>query len=97
VQAQTGDERSMLELYRRALRLRREHPALGDGAMRWIDAPEGALAFARDPGFACVVNMSADHAPAPHGAQLLLSSADLGRGAAVPTDTTAWFATPGSA
>jgi alpha-glucosidase len=97
VQAQTGDERSMLELYRRALRLRREHPALGDGAMRWIDAPEGALAFARDPGFVCVVNMSATHAPAPHGAELLLTSGDLGREAAVPADTTAWFTTPGSA
>ncbi|MGZ4285500.1 MAG: glycoside hydrolase family 13 protein [Solirubrobacteraceae bacterium] len=97
VQAQTGDERSMLELYRRALRIRREHPALGDGAMHWIDAPEGALAFARDPGFVCVVNMSGDHAAAPHGAELLLSSGDLESDAAVPVDTAAWFTTPGSA
>ena len=97
VQAQTGDERSMLELYRLALRIRREHPALGDGAMHWIDAPEGALAFARDPGFVCVVNMSGDHAAAPHGAELLLSSGDLGSDAAVPADTAAWFTTQGSA
>ena len=65
--------------------------------MRWIDAPEGALAFARDPGFVCVVNMSATHAPAPHGAELLLTSGDLEREAAGPADTTAWFTTPGSA
>src|SRR5262249_5876004 len=58
VQAQTGDGRSMLELYRRALQIRREHPALGDGVMRWVDAPGGALAFARDPGFVCIVNMT---------------------------------------
>ena len=97
VQAQTGDERSMLELYRRALRLRHEHPALGDGAMRWIDAPEGALAFARDPGFVCVVNMSADQAPGPPNAELLLSSGALAGDGGVPPDTTAWFETPGSA
>ena len=97
VQAQTGDERSMLELYRRALRIRHEHPALGDGAMRWIGAPEGALAFARDPGFVCVVNMSADSAPGPRGAELLLSSGELAGDGGVPADTTAWFTTPGSA
>ena len=65
--------------------------------MRWIDAPEGALAFGRDPGFVCVVNMSADPAPAPPGTELLLSSGDLASDAAVPADTAAWFTTAGSA
>jgi alpha-glucosidase len=97
VQAQTGDERSMLELYRRALSIRHEHPALGDGAMRWIGAPEGALAFARDPGFVCVVNMSAGSVPRPRGAELLLSSGELAGDGGVPADMTAWFTTPGSA
>ena len=31
VESQTGDEASTLELYRRALKIRRGHPALGDG------------------------------------------------------------------
>jgi alpha-glucosidase len=97
VQAQTGDEGSMLELYRRALRIRREHPALGDGAMRWIEAPDGALAFARDPGFVCVVNMSADAVAAPPDAELVLSSGELTGDGAVPADTAAWFGTPGAA
>ena len=97
VQAQTGDERSMLELYRRALRLRHEHPALGDGTMRWIDAPEGALAFARDPAFVCVVNMSAAHVPGPPGAELLLCSGELTSDGGIPADTTAWFTTRSSA
>ncbi|MFC4464549.1 hypothetical protein ACFPH6_08240 [Streptomyces xiangluensis] len=35
----------MLELYRTALRLRRDNPALGDGTMTWLDAPAGVLAF----------------------------------------------------
>ena len=87
----------MLELYRRALRLRHEHPALGDGTMRWIDAPEGALAFARDPAFVCVVNMSAAHVPGPPGAELLLCSGELTSDGGIPADTTAWFTTRSSA
>ena len=38
---QAGDPASMLELYRSALRIRREHPGLGSGPMRWRDAPKG--------------------------------------------------------
>ncbi|MEV4950280.1 glycoside hydrolase family 13 protein [Streptomyces sp. NPDC053755] len=48
VAAQSGDPGSTLELYRSALRLRREHPALGAGeAVEWLDAPAGVLAFRR--------------------------------------------------
>ena len=54
---------SILALYRSALRLRRSLPALGDGGLRWLPSPDGALAFARDPGFGCVVNISADRCP----------------------------------
>ncbi|MFG3493809.1 alpha-amylase family glycosyl hydrolase [Streptomyces sp. NPDC047928] len=51
VAAQTGDPASTLELYRSALALRREHPALGAGdAVEWLPAPEGVLAFRRRPG-----------------------------------------------
>jgi alpha-glucosidase len=49
VEAQAGDEHSMLELYRSALRIRRAHPALGDGTLRWLDAPDGVLLFEREP------------------------------------------------
>ncbi|MFQ6200515.1 glycoside hydrolase family 13 protein, partial [Streptomyces sp. NPDC000405] len=71
-EAQTGDKTSMLELYRAALRLRHEHPALGDGTLTWLDdTPARVLAFRRDPGFVCVVNLSAD---GPEGAA---AAADL--------------------
>ena len=81
----------MLELYRRAL----QHPprasrALGDGTLRWLDAPDGALAFARDPGFACIVNFSADPVAPPGGAALLLSSGPLTDDGRVPEDTAVW-------
>jgi alpha-glucosidase len=97
VQAQTGDERSMLELYRRALAIRRREPALGDGTLQWLEAPDGALAFAREPRFVCVANLEGDLVPPPEHAELLLSSGDLASDAAVPSDTAAWFTVPPSA
>jgi alpha-glucosidase len=93
VQAQTGDPDSTLDLYRRALRLRREHPALGDGAMRWLDSPDGTLAFARDPGFACLVNLSARPVDLPADATVLMTSGPLTEdGPTLPPDTAAWLA-----
>jgi alpha-glucosidase len=93
VDAQDGEEGSTLELYRHALAIRREHPALGDGQLSWLPAPAGALAFSRDPGFGCIVNMSADPVAIPAGAQPLIASGALSDGRRVPGDTTVWFTT----
>jgi alpha-glucosidase len=93
VAAEDDDPGSMLALYRAALRLRRDLPALGDGTLRWLDAPEGALAFARDPGFACVVNVSADEVRLPEGARVLLASAPLTGNGTLGPDTAVWLAT----
>ncbi|MGW7824922.1 glycoside hydrolase family 13 protein [Streptomyces puniciscabiei] len=90
VEAQTGDETSMLELYRTSLRLRRAHPALGDGNITWLDAPDGVLAFRRDPGFACVVNLSAAAYQLPAPTSLLLSSGPVEDGRLAP-DHAAWL------
>jgi alpha-glucosidase len=92
VEAESADPGSMLELYRRALKTRRELSALGDGTLEWLDAPPGALAFARPPGFVCIVNMSADPVPAPVQKTLLLCSGPLSQDGRVPIDTAAWFA-----
>jgi alpha-glucosidase len=92
VEAESADDRSTLTLYRRALRLRRAQPALGDGKLRWLEAPAGALAFAREPGFACVVNFSADPVSPPAKAQVLIASGPLEDDGRVPADTTVWLA-----
>ena len=92
VESQVGDDRSVLELYRNALHIRRAQPALGDGALEWLDTPDGALALARDPGFICVVNLSGDPVAPPEGAEVLLSSGVLTDDGRVPQDTAAWFA-----
>ena len=52
-----ADPTSALHLYRAALGLRAELPALGDGDLNWVDAGPTALAFTREPGFGCWVNL----------------------------------------
>ena len=91
VESQTGDTTSMLELYRAALRIRRDHAALGDGTMTWLDTPEGVLAFTRDPGFVCVVNLSAEPYELLEHSRLLLSSGPLTNGRLGP-DQAVWLA-----
>ena len=81
----------MLELYRRALEIRRERAALGDGTLEWLDAPAGAVAFRRGDAFACVVNISAEPAAPPPGATPLLLSAPLTDAGAVAPDGAGWF------
>jgi alpha-glucosidase len=76
VEAQEGDEDSVLSLYRRALALR------PSGGFAWREAPEGVLAFDRDE-LTCVVNVSGPDVPVEG---VLLASEDVGgvlqRGAA---------------
>jgi len=80
VEVQTGDPTSTLELYRSALALRREHPALGAGTdVTWLDAPEGTLAFRRDSAdgsFVCTVNTTGEPVRIAAPGRILLSSAD---------------------
>ncbi len=92
-EAQATDPDSHLTLYKAALRIRREHPALGDGRLTWDeDAPAGVLSFTRDPGFRCVVNITGHPVDLPGHPDLLLSSQPLDN-AKLPTDTTAWLRT----
>ncbi len=90
-EAQDGDAGSMLELYRAALRIRREHPALGEGGVTWQTTPEGVLLFTRSPGFACAVNVSGAPYELPAHSQILLASGPLD-GGSLPSDTVAWLA-----
>jgi alpha-glucosidase len=99
VDAQDGAAGSTLELYRNALRLRREHN-LGAGGLAWAEelhAPQtGVIAFVNGPVLA-MVNLRSQPAAVPAGARLLLASAGPATpdGAApVPPDSAAWFLLP---
>ncbi|MER5970068.1 glycoside hydrolase family 13 protein [Streptomyces sp. NPDC002055] len=91
-EAQRGADGSMLELYRAALRIRAEHPALGDGAMTWDSATDSeVLSFTRAPGLRCVVNLSPDLVVLPEHSGVILASGPLD-GGLLPTDTAVWLA-----
>ncbi|MEW1586747.1 glycoside hydrolase family 13 protein [Micromonospora vinacea] len=90
--AQTGDSASMLELYRAAIQARKAEPALGDGELTWLPAPDGVLAFSRGGGFSCLVNLSAAPVPMPAQGELLLASGPLDDGM-LPSDTAVWLRT----
>jgi alpha-glucosidase len=94
VERQEADPASMLSLYRAALALRRDRPELGDGTMMWIDTAGELLAFRRDPGFVCVVNVGDEPAAAPDAVRdgaLLLSSGPLEPDGRLPGATSAWY------
>jgi alpha-glucosidase len=95
VDAQFADDTSFLTLYRAALRLRREHPALGRGSLSWHGDPGAAAAglvtFAREPGFTFAANLGADPAPLPPHREILLASGPLA-GGLLPPDTAVWLA-----
>lgn len=102
VASQSGDPDSFLTLYTGALRVRRQHPALGagpggSGAMRWLETRADALCFARDPGFLFLANLGEAPLPLPAFRELLLASGPLLQeeagvvGGALPPGTAAWL------
>ncbi|MET8906695.1 glycoside hydrolase family 13 protein [Micromonospora sp. NPDC004551] len=98
VAAQAGVTGSTLELYRAALRIRHDHPALaGAGGVTWLETEPGVLAFRRTAGDAeltCVVNLSgAEVTVAGHGRPVVASAGltERGDGHVLPVDAAAWF------
>jgi alpha-glucosidase len=90
--AQADDPGSMLELYRTALRIRRAEPALGDGEMRWLVHLADVIAFTRDPGFTCMVNLSDEPVSLPRHESILLASGPVDA-ELLPPDTAVWLRT----
>ena len=92
VDRQAGVAGSTLELYRAALALRAEHQ-LGHGELALSDEyGDDVLALLRTTPTSTVLvvtNFGDEPVAVPHGAEVLLSSADLVDGQ-VPTDVTVW-------
>lgn len=94
VEAQNERPGSTLDLYRRAIAVRRAHPDLQGAGLDLRDGPDRVLAFRRGAAFACAVNFG--DTPVPLGllgfdGAPLLSSEPL-TGGALPPDGAAWFA-----
>ncbi len=95
VRAQHLRTDSVLRLYRSALALRRQHPALGDGAHRWVDAPEGVLILRREPGFVCATNFRDEPVELELPGELLCRSDRVDAAprwsGVLPGETTVWL------
>jgi alpha-glucosidase len=90
-EVEAGDDASMLELYRAALHLRHSVREGTDEGLRWLDSPEGSLAFSRPGGLVCTVNFdAAGPVSLPEATTVLLTSGPLGPDASVPSDTAVW-------
>ncbi|MGC4780737.1 glycoside hydrolase family 13 protein [Micromonospora zamorensis] len=99
VDAQSGVPGSTLELYRAALRIRRDHPALAVDAsgVTWLESGPDVLAFSRTAGetvLTCVVNLSGAPVLIDGYGQPLVASDTLteqGSGHLLPVDAAAWL------
>ncbi|MGW2324290.1 glycoside hydrolase family 13 protein [Streptomyces sp. NPDC001700] len=99
VEAQDGEAGSTLELYRRALRLRRE--LRGDESVEWLgsvaELSAGVLHFRRAGGWHSVTNLSASAVPLPAVGEVVLSSVPLSDDASsLPPDSTVWLREAGA-
>jgi alpha-glucosidase len=88
-ESQESDPNSTLNVYRKALAIRKNEPGLGDGAMEWIDASSQVVAFRRGEDFACYINFGME-IELPSDSEVLHSSAPL-NGNHLPTDTAVWL------
>ncbi|WP_022884636.1 glycoside hydrolase family 13 protein [Glaciibacter superstes] len=85
---QEGADGSTLELYKLALRLRREH-ALGLGAVDWLDGFGDEVVALRNGDVTVIANAGAAPVDLPDGDVLLASGPLDGR--SLPGDTTVWL------
>jgi alpha-glucosidase len=90
VEVQAGAAGSMLELYRAALRLRRDHPGLAGDDLRWLPSPAGTLLFERAAGLRCAVNLSEAPWELPPATTIILASDAQANGVLAP-DAAAWY------
>ena len=88
VEAQNGVSGSTLELYRAALRVRRER-LIADEDLEWLDLGTEVLAFRRGSGVICLVNFGDAPLASPPG-EVLVSSRPLDDGT-IPPDTAVWL------
>jgi alpha-glucosidase len=91
VEAETGDPSSFLELYRTALRLRREHLGFRGNGMAWLPSPDDVVRFDRPGGLETVLNLGGAPIELPPGRPILLASVPLPESGELPPDTAVWL------
>lgn len=90
VEAEDHDLESPLNLYRRALHLRRDLQT--DEALEWLDSDNPQIVtFRRPNGWVSVTNFGTDPAPLPAGTVLLSSAPGVPATDVIPGETTVWL------
>lgn len=77
---QRSDAASMLNLYRQTLDMRRAHPALRRGQLRWLESTDGCLGYevrTDEEAFEIWVNFADHSIPLPSGTIVVSSVADI--------------------
>ncbi len=90
VGAQQADRDSTLELYRRAIGLRRTH-AVDDETLTMLDLGPDVLAFERGSGLKVVINMGSQPMTLPAHEELLISSDPAPDGDTLAPDAAVWL------
>jgi alpha-glucosidase len=91
VQAQQADPASTLNLYRQALRLRRDRPDLHTQPLTWHSPPDAELLVLSRGAFTCAVNLGSSEAKVSGvDGEPLVASAPIS-GATLPPDAAAWW------
>jgi alpha-glucosidase len=90
VEAQDRNPASTLNLYRRALALRRSIPDLQTESLEWLELGADVIAFRRGEDTVSITNLGAVPVPLPAHHAVLLSSD--GAGAELAPDATVWLA-----
>ena len=85
---QEHDPNSTLNLYRKALEIRKTEIGLGDGELEWLNISDQVLAFKRPGNFACIVNFGAAF-KIPNG-EVLIASTPIKDGI-LPEDGALWM------
>lgn len=85
---QEHDPNSTLNLYRKALEIRKTEIGLGDGELEWLNLSDQVLAFKRPGNFACIVNFGAAF-KIPNG-EVLIASTSIEDGI-LPEDGALWM------
>ena len=90
VESQEKSADSSLNLYRKALAIRKQESGLGDGPMEWVELGSEVLAFKRPGNLLCIVNFGAP-TKLPAG-EIIIASGPVD-GDLLPADTALWLRT----
>jgi alpha-glucosidase len=93
VESEQGKEGSTLEMYKKALKLRRELLRGSEEDLEWVKDKEDAevLHFKRQGGWEVIMNFDASEpVEIPQGAEVLVQSGEL-EGGKVGKETTVWL------